>query len=278
MTKPPEPVVTGELKVTQSDRNAAAPLSMGFGYIGANSFSSQYMIVNGHWDDHPLVQAFARHRTAHALPGDVGTVRVDLEDLLEDIEDEWIDHYLRPDSAERAKCKRCGGDDFFKSGIEHKPGCLVGRIRAALAPSAPPGCPHEAWEDRGGAKCCVDCGIWFEDAATPSALSGDAGEGALGRFGHHPDPAIDFEYEVECCENDAYDLRSSTHYSDRRKLLVRIDRAMSFRVGGDESCISAKQSLRELERAILDGDCREYIDGVIASRTALPSHKGAGDE
>ncbi|OWQ97975.1 hypothetical protein CDQ91_10165 [Sphingopyxis witflariensis] len=46
---------------------------------------------------------------------------------------------------------------------------------AALTPSALPECPHEAWEDRGGANCCVDCGIWFEDA-TPSALSGDARE------------------------------------------------------------------------------------------------------
>ncbi len=71
--------------------------------------------------------------------GEDGRWRDELEELLDDIEDEWIDHYLRPDSAERAKCKRCGGDDFFKSGIEHTPGCLVGRIRAALTPSPCPG-------------------------------------------------------------------------------------------------------------------------------------------
>lgn len=114
-------------------------------------------------------------------------------------------------------------------------------------------------------------------ALTPSALSGDAGEGELGRFGHHPDPAIDFCHEVECCENDAYDLRASTRYTDRRQLLVRIDRAMSFRVGGDEGCVSAKQRLRELERAILDGDCREYIDGLIAARAVIPPQQGAGE-
>lgn len=55
-----------------------------------------------------------------------------LVELLEDVEDEWLDHYLRPDSAERVKCTRCGGDYFFKESIEHKPGCLVGRIRSAL--------------------------------------------------------------------------------------------------------------------------------------------------
>jgi len=74
------------------------------------------------------------YRAALSAPqGEVERLRTALDDLLEDIEDEWIDHYLRPDSAERAKCKRCGGDDFFKGSIEHKPGCLVGRIRAALA-------------------------------------------------------------------------------------------------------------------------------------------------
>lgn len=58
--------------------------------------------------------------------------RDDLIDLLEEIEDEWLDYYLRPDSAERVKCTRCGGDDFFKDGIEHKPGCLVGQLRSAI--------------------------------------------------------------------------------------------------------------------------------------------------
>jgi hypothetical protein len=62
-------------------------------------------------------------------------------DLLDDIEDEWIDYYLRPDSAQRAKCKVCGEDEFFKTSIEHKPGCIVGRIRAAL----------RATDDAGGA-------------------------------------------------------------------------------------------------------------------------------
>lgn len=80
-------------------------------------------------------QALRAALTPSALSGDAGEDdrwRDELEELLEDIEDEWIDHYLRPDSAARAKCTRCGGDDFDKTMIEHKPGCLVGRIRAAL--------------------------------------------------------------------------------------------------------------------------------------------------
>lgn len=41
-------------------------------------------------------------------------------------------------------------------------------IRLALSQSTA-GCPHEAWEDRGGNKCCVDCGLWFDDAEQSTA-------------------------------------------------------------------------------------------------------------
>lgn len=53
-------------------------------------------------------------------------------DMLEDIEEDLLDYYLRPDSAERVKCLRCGGDDFSKESITHKPNCLVGNIRASI--------------------------------------------------------------------------------------------------------------------------------------------------
>lgn len=104
--------------------------------------------------------------------------------------------------------------------------------------------------------------------AAPSALSGDAGEGELARFGHHPDPAFDFCHEVECCENDAYDLRGEGGVHMRGALLLRIERAMTFRVGGDQGCVAAKQSLRDLETAMKEGREREYIDVVIAARVA----------
>lgn len=121
-----------DLGITRADRQEAWPFRPSCYTEQARPFW-----LDGEYDIcAPVIQAFARHRQSHSLPGVVGTVRADLEDLLDDIEDEWIDHYLRPDSAERAKCKRCGGDDFFKRSIEHKPGCLVGRIRAALTPSA----------------------------------------------------------------------------------------------------------------------------------------------
>ena len=97
-------------------------------------------------------------------------------------------------------------------------------------------------------------------AATPMV------EEALGRFGHHPDPATDFGHEVECCENDAYDLRGDIGVLSRGQLLLRIERAMTFRVGGDQGAIAAKRSLRDLEKAMKEGREREYIDGVIAAR------------
>lgn len=77
--------------------------------------------------------AAARHREQDTLSREG---REATEDLLDDYEDENIDEYMRSDSAYRVRCKRCGGDDFFKSSIEHKPGCIVGRIRTAL--STPP--------------------------------------------------------------------------------------------------------------------------------------------
>lgn len=53
------------LPVTQSDREAAAPF--------ANCLSDMQDIFDGKADGLPVVQAFARHRQAHSLPGDVGT-------------------------------------------------------------------------------------------------------------------------------------------------------------------------------------------------------------
>lgn len=53
------------LPVTQADREAAAPF--------ANCLSDMQDIFDGKADGLPVVQAFARHRQSHSLPGDVGT-------------------------------------------------------------------------------------------------------------------------------------------------------------------------------------------------------------
>lgn len=71
----------------------------------------------------------------------------------------------------------------------------------------------------------------------------------LGRFGHHPDPAIDFCVEVEeieaihCNVRLGFILQGEMKERDRRIL-----RAMDFRVGGDQNAVKAKDRLREIER------------------------------
>lgn len=66
----------------------------------------------------------------------------------------------------------------------------------------------------------------------------------LGRFGHHPDPAIDFCVEVDYLKGMQYDVgcrrASEAEFNDR------VARAMEFRVGGDQHAIAAKAVLREM--------------------------------
>lgn len=77
--------VTDELlPVTQADREAAAALVQWHnnaasewktdGGSDLQFFTSDMpdQIRRGVWDNHDVVQAFARHRTSHSLPGDVG--------------------------------------------------------------------------------------------------------------------------------------------------------------------------------------------------------------
>lgn len=66
----------------------------------------------------------------------------------------------------------------------------------------------------------------------------------LGRFGHHPDPADDFCVEVDAIDGLAAEVKVGLQARDT--LLRRIDRAMSFRVGGDEYACRAKDRLREI--------------------------------
>jgi hypothetical protein len=78
----------------------------------------------------------------------------------------------------------------------------------------------------------------------------------LARFGYHPDPAIDFEIEVQSLEARLIDAENGyakigTEPEAVMDVLAYIKRAMEFNVGGDPSAVAAKQTLRGLEhRAI----------------------------
>lgn len=76
-----------------------------------------------------------------------------------------------------------------------------------------------------------------------------ANETRLGRFDHHSDPAIDFCVEVEVLTGLAYEAQVGMIPAG--PVFERIDRAMSFRVGGDLHAISAKATLRQLERQLI---------------------------
>lgn len=71
----------------------------------------------------------------------------------------------------------------------------------------------------------------------------------LGRFGHHPDPAIDFCVEVEIIENEWLNIQIGFAKGTPTKdeLGKRLSEAMNFRVGGELNAIAAKQLLRSLD-------------------------------
>ena len=90
MTKPPEPVVTGELKVTQADIKRADDWAYMLGRMGGVILDQSHR--------KGLAAQFAAHRTAHALPGDVGTagmkiareiVATDLDDAIQHCDADW---------------------------------------------------------------------------------------------------------------------------------------------------------------------------------------------
>ena len=76
-----------------------------------------------------------------------------------------------------------------------------------------------------------------------------ATEARLGRFDHHSDPAIDFCVEVEVLQGLVYEAQVGM--IPAAPVFERIDRAMSFRVGGDLHAIAAKEMLRSAERQLI---------------------------
>ena len=63
-------------------------------------------------------------------------------------------------------------------------------------------------------------------------------------FGHHPNPAIDFCVEVEAIEGEVVDQRAGL--AAQFDISQHVDRAMQFRVGGDQAAINAKDALRRI--------------------------------
>lgn len=79
----------------------------------------------------------------------------------------------------------------------------------------------------------------------------EGGSVRLGRFDHHPDPAIDFCIEVEEIQSIAWDRDHKIANPDDPGLHRRIEAAMRFRVGGDEGAVKAKWLLRQIEAAVM---------------------------
>lgn len=76
---------------------------------------------------------------------------------------------------------------------------------------------------------------------------------ALGRFGHHPDPATDFEVEVTSLQGRLFNAKHAI--PDKHgvtesvaQVADAIKRAMTFRVGGVETSVRAKSILHALEQ------------------------------
>ena len=90
----------------------------------------------------------------------------------------------------------------------------------------------------------------------------------LGRFGHHPDPAIDYCVEVEAIGGMTYDACAEQAMPALAEVSKRIDRAMDFRVGGDKDAVGAKHMLRVCERMTntwtLATQCPEYRRQITA--------------
>lgn len=95
----------------------------------------------------------------------------------------------------------------------------------------------------------------------------------LGRFDHHPDPAIDFCFEVELLENINLNAKLGLcgwgHEEERETLDERIERALGFLVGVDENCIAAKAALCELavERGFIVTGEIAYFGQPLLRRT-----------
>lgn len=110
-----------------------------------------------------------------------------------------------------------------------------------------------------------DC---FAVAAPQPAPAPVQVDGVIGRFGHHPDPATDFEVEVESLQGRLFDAKHAIPgkhgvTESVAQVADAIKRAMTFRVGGVETSVRAKSILRALE--------------LEAAHPPAPAADGAGE-
>lgn len=77
----------------------------------------------------------------------------------------------------------------------------------------------------------------------------------LGRFGHHPDPAVDFCVEVDEIEGLVYDARHGL--TEYKPVEDRVFKAMRFCVGGDQNAVTAKERLRIAEDYLLGREAQK---------------------
>jgi hypothetical protein len=125
---------------------------------------------------------------------------------------------------------------------------------------------HDEFEDkRHVAQCRGDKALagYYErcrDRVAPALAEHDAQpapapvqvDDAIGKFGHHPDPATDFEVEVTSLQGRLFNAKHAI--PDKHgvtesvaQVADAIKRAMTFRVGGVETSVRAKSILRALE-------------------------------
>lgn len=98
----------------------------------------------------------------------------------------------------------------------------------------------------------------------------------LARFGHHPDPAIDFSEEVDAIEAEVVDRAAGL--AQTMDLGARIAQALQFTVGGDTKAVVAKQALRKIAAAF---DVGLQLGATLAHYTEFQvdgmSHNGIAE-
>lgn len=97
----------------------------------------------------------------------------------------------------------------------------------------------------------------------------------LGRFGHHPDPATDFEVETDCLTGMAYNRRVG--FDAEPDLEIRLARALDFRVGGVPSCVAAKSDLRAIEAELRTPPAASAAPPLAAHNLAGAFEAGSSD-
>lgn len=104
-------------------------------------------------------------------------------------------------------------------------------------------------DTHGGAGSCNRCSGLDSLEVILAASKRESGEHErLGRFRHHPDPAIDFCCEVDFLEGRVRNVQCGM--DTKEDVAKEIFTAMQFRVGGDPRAIKAKDLLRDLEATL----------------------------